>query len=52
MQIDSGNYNPGQKALGHLIFFMCFCMQFAANLCYTLINMALTRLFPFPPERS
>ena len=49
MQIDSGNYNPGQKVLRHLTFFMCFCMEFAANQRYTLINTALTRFSPTPP---
>ena len=52
MQIDSGNYNPGQKVLGHLTFFMCFCMEFAANQRYTLINTALTRFSPTPPPRT
>ena len=54
MQIDSGNYNPGEKVLGHLTFFTCFCMEFAAKLWYTLINTALTRLFstPHPPPEQ
>ena len=39
-------YNPGQKVLGHLTFFTCFCMEFAANLQYTLLNTALTRFSP------
>jgi len=43
-----GSYNPGQKVLGHLPFFTWFCMEFAANLRYTLINTALTRFFPHP----
>ena len=43
------NYNPGQKVLGHLPFFTWFCMEFAANLRYTLINTALTRFSPHPP---
>ena len=48
------SYNPGQKGLGHFPFFTCFCMEFAANLQYTLINTALTRFFlhptPLPPR--
>ena len=43
------NYNPDQKVLGHLPFFTWFCMEFAANLRYTLINMALTGFFPHSP---
>ena len=39
------SYNPGQKGLGHFPFFTCFCMEFAANLQYTLMNTALTRFF-------
>ena len=39
------SYNPGQKVLGHLPFFM----EFAAYLQYTLTNTALTRFFPHPP---
>ena len=42
-------YNPGPKVLGHLPFFTWFCVEFAANLRYTLINMASTRFFPHPP---
>ena len=42
-------YNPGQNVLGHLPFFTWFCMEFAANLRYTLINTALTRFSPTPP---
>ena len=45
-------YNPGQKGLGHLPFLTWFCMEFAANLRYTLINTALTRFFPHPPKQS
>ena len=40
--------DPGQKVLGHLLFFTCFCMEFTANLRYTLINKALTRFLPHP----
>ena len=40
--------NPGRNVLGHLPFFTWFCMEFAANLQYTLINTALTRFFPTP----
>ena len=47
------SYNPGQKGLGHFPFCTCLCMEFAANLQYTLINTALTRFFlhptPLPP---
>ena len=32
-----------------LPLFTCFCMEFAANLQYTLINTGLTRFFPHPP---
>ena len=39
------SYNPGQKVLVHLPFFM----EFADNLQYTLSNTALTRFFPHPP---
>ena len=39
-------YNPGQKGLGHLPIFSWFCMEFTANLRYTLINTASTRFFP------
>ena len=45
-------YNPGQKVLGHLPFFTWLCMEFAANLQYTLINTALTRFFPHPPPKQ
>ena len=47
--ITKWDYNPGQKVLGHLPFFTWFCMEFAANLRYTLINTALTRFSPHPP---
>ena len=42
--------DPGQKVLGHLLFFTCFCMEFTANLRYTLINTALIRSLPPPPR--
>ena len=29
-------------------FFTCFCMEFAANLRYTFVNTALTRILPPP----
>ena len=33
-------------------FSLGFCMEFAANLQYTLINTALTRFCPHPPKQS
>ena len=47
-KLDTENYNPGQKVLGHLPIFTWFCMEFSANLRYTLINTASTRFFPHP----
>ena len=44
-------YNPGQKFLGQFPFFTCFCVEFAASLRYTFMNVntALTRFLPHPP---
>ena len=39
----------GTPPLFHLVL---YCMEFAANLRYTLINTALTRFFPHPPKQS
>ena len=33
-------------------FFTCFCMEFAANLRYTLVNTALTRIPPPSPTNK
>ena len=33
-------------------FSLCFCMEFAANLQYTLINTALTSFFSHTPKQS
>lgn len=49
--IISNIYNPGQKAgfWDTSPFLRVFCMEFAVNLQYTLLNTALTRFFPHRP---
>ena len=43
-------YHPGQKLLGHFSFFTCYCVEFAASLRYTFMNVntALNKIFAPP----